>query len=109
MRWVFLLLLCVGAPGIAERWKIQYFFDEDRTHLEIEDLVFPSAQRGVAVGIVVNDYEGKFTKNIALVTSDGGENWAQIPLKERPRSLFFLNENSGSMVTDDSFSFPSEA
>jgi hypothetical protein len=61
------------------------------------------------VGIVVNDYEGKFTKNIALVTSDGGANWTQIPLKERPRSLFFLNENSGWMVTDDGVWFTEEA
>src|SRR5262249_11829082 len=38
-----------------------------------------------------------------------GEQWTQIPLKEHPRSIFFLNENAGWMLTDDSIWFTNEA
>jgi hypothetical protein len=34
-----------------------------------------------------------------LVTSDGGEHWSYIDLKELPVSLFFLNDSVGWMVT----------
>ncbi len=35
-----------------------------------------------------------------MVTSDGGLHWSQYEVKERPLSLFFLNESLGWMVTD---------
>jgi photosystem II stability/assembly factor-like uncharacterized protein len=36
---------------------------------------------------------------MSVVTSDGGAHWQNIPLKETPVSLFFLNENLGWLVT----------
>jgi photosystem II stability/assembly factor-like uncharacterized protein len=36
---------------------------------------------------------------MSIVTSDGGEKWIEIPLKETPISMFFLNEGLGWMVT----------
>ena len=30
----------LSAPAYAERWKIQYFFDEERMRLSITDLAF---------------------------------------------------------------------
>src|SRR5260370_1173880 len=38
-------------------------------------------------------------KYTALVTSDGGTHWSLTPLKEYPRSIFFLNDSLGWMVT----------
>jgi hypothetical protein len=35
-----------------------------------------------------------------VVTGDGGLHWSQYEVKERPLSLFFLNESLGWMVTD---------
>ncbi len=101
-------ILIFAAPVFAERWKIQYFFDEDRSRLVIEDLVFPSEKRGIAMGTIVKEGDNK-QKFTTLVTSDGGENWTQIPQKEHGRSLFFLNDSDGWMVTDDSIWFTNES
>lgn len=88
----------MAAQAVAEeRWQLQYFYDEDKSSLEIVDLKFPSAERGVAVGAVT---EGSGSRPVALVTSDGGASWSIEKLKENPRSLFFLNENLGWMVTE---------
>ncbi|HYV63340.1 MAG TPA: hypothetical protein VE958_11735 [Bryobacteraceae bacterium] len=113
MRLYFLIRLVVAsalltAPAFAERWKIQYFFDEARMRLSIDDLAFPSEKRGIAIGTIFNERENK-AKFTTLVTSDGGENWTQIPQKEHGRSLFFLNENAGWMVTDDAIWFTEES
>jgi hypothetical protein len=91
------------------KWNLQYFYDEDRTELEIVDLAFPSATRGIAVGAIY-DVEGrKKPQPVALVTSDGGAKWTQVPLKEAPRSIFFLNESLGWLVTDESIWFTEES
>jgi hypothetical protein len=84
-------------PLGAERWQVQYFYDQNKSSLAIADLCFASAVRGVAVGSI---HEGARQRPVALVTSDGGAHWQLVPLKEEPLSLFFLNENSGWMVTE---------
>ena len=43
------------------------------------------------------------------MTSDGGEHWSLTPLKEFPRSIFFLDESNGWMVTGESLWFTQEA
>src|SRR5262249_32770143 len=83
-------------PVAAQRWQMQYFYDKSKSTLLIQDLQFPSATRGVAVG---NIREGNHQKPVSLVTSDGGAHWQLIDLKEPPLSLFFLNESLGWMVT----------
>jgi hypothetical protein len=91
-------MLAVCATSVeAQRWQIQYFYDEDKSHLEIGDLQFPSATRGIAVGMIVSDKHSP--QPTSLVTSDGGAHWQQLPLKEPPVSLFFLNESVGWLVT----------
>jgi len=91
-------LLAAGAKSVeAQRWQIQYFYDRDKSRLEIVDLQFPSALRGVAVGVIV---EGKRQERpTSVLTSDGGAHWQMLPLKETPVSLFFLNESVGWLVT----------
>lgn len=88
--------ICVAAPVFAQRWRMQYFYDEEKSSLVLLDLKFPSAERGIAIGYVLT---GKTQKPMALLTSDGGTHWQQAPLEEAPVSLFFLNENIGWMVT----------
>jgi photosystem II stability/assembly factor-like uncharacterized protein len=84
-------------PLDAQRWQVQYFYDQNKSSLAIADISFASAVRGVAVGSI---HEGSRQRPVALVTSNGGAHWQLISLKEEPLSLFFLNENIGWMVTE---------
>jgi hypothetical protein len=97
-----LVVLVLLAPlAHAERWKVQYFFDELKKTFYIEDLSFPSATRGIAVGTTIQEAIGGRGAPSALLTSDGGEHWTMEPLKDHPRSIFFLNDSIGWMVGDD--------
>jgi photosystem II stability/assembly factor-like uncharacterized protein len=82
------------APA-AQRAQTQYLYDEAKSTLTIVDLQFPSAARGVAVGVIAT---GAHDQPVALMTSDGGAHWQTVPLKEAPVALFFLNESVGWMV-----------
>jgi photosystem II stability/assembly factor-like uncharacterized protein len=95
-RAAVLLGLAAASASGAERWKMQYFYDEAKSSLTINDLHFASKTRGVAVGFIG---DGRKTDPTALVTSDGGQHWALVPTKEVGVSLFFLNESKGWMVT----------
>ncbi|MEI9971663.1 MAG: YCF48-related protein [Ignavibacteriota bacterium] len=90
------LLALAASPLAAQKWQIQYFYDHSKSNFEICDLRFPSATRGVAVGVITT---GKHESPMSVVTADGGAHWQSVPLKETPLSLFFLNENLGWMVT----------
>ena len=92
-----LLLLLPLAAGGGDKWRLQYFLDEEETSLNIVDLKFPSAQRGIAVGFLISK---RSVKPVCLLTSDGGKNWTRQELKEPPVSLFFLNDSLGWMVTE---------
>ena len=112
-RWLqaAALLTAVALNGQTKdgaRWTLQYFYDQDGKDLHITDLAFPSAKRGIAVGAIV-DREGRKPQFTSLVTSDGGEHWALAPLKEFPRSIFFLDESNGWMVTGESLWFTQES
>src|SRR5579871_3457235 len=86
-----------AAPG---KRTLQYFYDELHTELTFTDLVFPSAERGIAVGMISHRDDRGRPQFTALVTSDGGAKWSMVPLKEFPRSLYFLNDSVGWLVTD---------
>src|SRR4051794_22776671 len=104
LRWLLAALLPALLTAQSQngaRWTLQYFYDQEGKDLHITDLVFPSEKRGIAVGAIV-DREGRKPQFTSLVTSDGGEHWALTPLKEFPRSLFFLDESNGWMVTGES-------
>jgi len=105
-----LFLLAALAPALsAERWNVQYFYDESRSKMEIVDLAFPTAQRGIAVGWIGETLSDKKVKPTALLTNDGGAHWTLSPLKDEPRSLFFLNDTLGWMVTETGIWFSNEA
>lgn len=86
-----------ASPASAQRWQMQYFYDEAKSVLAIQDIAFPSPARGVAVGRI---QEGSRERGVSLVTSDGGGHWKISPLDEKPLSLFFLNDSVGWMVTE---------
>ena len=106
---VTVALFVLAAPVFAERWTIQYFYDQSRSKLEIVDLAFPTAQRGIAVGWTGDTTSDRKVKPTALLTNDGGAHWTFEPLKDEPRSIFFLNETSGWMVTETGIWFTNEA
>ncbi|MGA7241045.1 MAG: hypothetical protein WBY44_35510 [Bryobacteraceae bacterium] len=89
-------LLFSQQPDPSPRWRMKYFYDQEKTSLTINDFVFPSAKYGIAVGYVT---EGKREDPTQLITADGGDHWALSPLKETPISLFFLDDSLGWMVT----------
>jgi Photosynthesis system II assembly factor YCF48 len=86
-------------PLSAEpRWNIQFLYDRADSNFAIEDLQCPTSQHCVAAGLI--DDKNGHEKGAVVVTSDAGLHWSQYEVKERPLSLFFLNESLGWMVTD---------
>jgi len=55
----------------AEHWDVQFRYRQLDSTLTINDLVFPSAKRGIACGFVTDRKEKD--KPVVLVTSDGGD------------------------------------
>jgi Photosynthesis system II assembly factor YCF48 len=107
----FLLCCVLALPAAAQasqKWTIQYFFDEMKQEMEITDLAFPTAQRGIAVGAIYDKGSGR-EKYMSLATNDGGQHWSMQTLKEYPRSIFFLNDSIGWMVTDHGLWFTEES
>jgi len=92
----FAMAVCAW-PLAAQRWQMQYLYDEMKSSLTINDLQCPSATHCVAVGAIK---ERRGAKPVGVITSDGGAHWQLEPLKEEPYSLFFLNGNLGWMVTE---------
>ncbi len=94
---LFVSIACLAAPLHAERWKIQFLHDEDKSQIVIQDLAFPSETTGIACGALLTE---RNSQGIVLLTRDGGRNWQRVEVKETPVSLHFLNESVGFMVTD---------
>src|SRR5215475_8915048 len=84
-----------SAADAGSKWQMRYFYDQEKSYFEIADLQFPSVQRGLAVGVIV---EGNHQKPAEVTTSDGGKTWQMARLDDEPVSLFFLNESLGWMV-----------
>lgn len=93
------LSLCVAlCASSAPRWNIQYFYDHADSNFAIEDLQCPTPRHCVAGGLI-DDKKGH-EQGTVVVSNDAGLHWSQYEVKERPLSLFFLNESLGWMVTD---------
>lgn len=92
--------LAAAAPPYKERWVPKYFYDEDGSSLVITDFQFPSVKRGIASGFVTKP--NSKDKPVVLITTDAGERWTLVPVKEIPRSLFFLEDGTGWMVAEKS-------
>ncbi len=69
--------------------------------MHFTDIAFPSPLRGIAVGFIEDQLGQRQPRNISLVTADGGKTWAEVKLNDTPYSLFFLDDSTGWMVTED--------
>lgn len=92
------LVASAADPAQAPRWQMQYFYDQAKSELVLQDIQTPSVRRGVAIGSIQDGKGGR--KPTAVVTSDGGAHWDVVKLAEVPVSLFFLNDSLGWMVTE---------
>jgi len=108
VRRILLLVVMLLPSAFGQQWKLQYFYDEIATDLQITSLAFPSATHGVAAGTILDRKGKRKPQYTALVTGDGGAHWTLVPLQEVPRSLFFLDEANGWMVTRDAFWFTAD-
>jgi photosystem II stability/assembly factor-like uncharacterized protein len=97
-RSLFVLAFFAGSAGAAQHWDVQYRYRQLDSTLTINDIVFPSAKRGIVVGFTTDRKQKD--RPLAMVTSDGGANWTDYTLKETGLSLFFLDESTGWMVTE---------
>ncbi len=96
---LFILVVLISPLVRAQdRWKIQYFYDKPEASLAISDMQCPSARRCIAAGTIVEKYGRQ--KGAVVLTTDGGEHWSVVNVREEPISLFFLNESLGWMVTE---------
>jgi hypothetical protein len=89
-RWLLplLALACISATA-GERWKLQYFYDQEDRDLVINDIRFLSPKRAIAVGFLRE--KGK-PKPAGLITSDGGETWKPVELPTAGFSVFSLKD-----------------
>jgi hypothetical protein len=94
-----LLLTVLLTPAVAdERWKLQYFYDKLDETFVFQSLVCSSAVHCVAVG-AISDKENH-SHPASVVSTDGGEHWTQVELKETPFAVYFLNDTLGWMAAD---------
>jgi photosystem II stability/assembly factor-like uncharacterized protein len=103
-------------PNPEDKWEVQYLYDDPLGSLRLTDLQFASEQRGIASGVLTTHQkagllhpEAEKDTPIVLVTSNGGKNWTQIPVKAEANSLFFLDDTTGWLVADDGLWFTNEA
>jgi hypothetical protein len=89
----FILWLTLFSLSAAPRWNIQFLYDRADSNFAIEDLQCPTARHCVAAGLI-DDKKGH-QQGAVVVTGDGGLHWSQYEVKERPLSLFFLNDEPG--------------
>jgi hypothetical protein len=106
-RFVILMALAAAPAFSAPHWDIQYRYRELDSTLTINDIVFPTAKRGVVIGFTTDRKQKDHP--IAMVTSDGGATWADYPVKETGLSLFFLDDSTGWMVTEKGIWITSES
>ncbi len=84
--------------GAGPSWKIQYHFDKDRESLSIEDIMFASRERGIAVGTLETAGKKK-PEGLVLVTRDAGAHWTPIEIPEPAGDIFLLNDTTGWLAT----------
>jgi hypothetical protein len=105
MRFVIAVCLLSCTLGAADKWELQYFHDVDEEQLQLNAVAFCSPARGIASGVLAR---GRNEKPASVVTSNGGRTWTLVESEEEARSIYFLEETSGWMVTDSGIWFSEE-
>ena len=94
---VLVLLVSIAVVAIgAEKLTLRYYYDKNDEELSLQDVKFLSKQRAVALGVLNKDDKAS---GVQLATNDGGASWTMEPLKDVPRTMFFLDDSLGWMVT----------
>ena len=74
-----MLLGSLATLRAADRWKIQYLYDQPGSNFEIRDIACPSAQRCVAAGVITDKNDRQ--RGAVVVTSDGGRRWTPVTIR----------------------------
>ncbi len=86
-----------AATQAQSKFEIRYFYDKHESELNIREMKFLSAGNAIAVAIL---QEKGRTKGALVVSRDGGTSWNVQEFQEVPRSLFFLDDSLGWIVTE---------
>ena len=96
--FIRILLTCSLLLSAAEKWKINYFYDEPESNFELRGIQFPSDQRGIAFGVINAAKEKE--RPVVLITSNGGSKWTEVALKETPVALSCIDDSQCWLATD---------
>ena len=91
-------VLCISIAAAADKWKINYFYDQPESNFELRGIQFPSDQRGLAYGVITSAKEKE--RPVMLITSNGGAKWTEVPLKESPVSLSCIDDSQCWLATE---------
>lgn len=91
--------------ALSAEWKLQFFHDQNKQKLVLNDIRMLTAQRGLAVGFLEDKGH---VKPMSAVTSNGGKQWKMQPLPDEGISLYFLDDSTGWMVAESGIWFTEE-
>ena len=91
--------LAATSASAEPRWDIQYRYRQIDSSLTINDIAFPTSNRGIVCGFTTERHQND--RPLVLLTSDGGQHWTEQPVKETGLALFFLDDSAGWMVTEN--------
>jgi hypothetical protein len=93
------LLLLAGACAHGQKtpqFETAFFFDRNNASLRLYDFAMPSAECGLALGIL---QEGRNRgQHVAIRSRDNGRTWTIARIKPQPRSLYFLPGGAAGWV-----------
>ena len=87
------------------QWKLQRYVDADETAAMLNDLAMATAQRGMAVGTLLQ--KGR-EESQALVTRDGGKTWTAVKLKDFPLSERVIDDSRAYLMGEEALWFTNE-
>jgi hypothetical protein len=91
--------------GAAEHFEVRYFHDEDESALSLRQIEFPSANRGIAIGSLIDQ---RRERGVVLVSTDTGKNWTTVSVNDIPVSLYCLDDTACWMVAQGGIWFSQE-
>lgn len=95
------LLVCLFLTALTAQgqpaWRSVYVHDEDQSSLSFSAVAFAPPGCVIATGVMVT--KGR-QKPIALVSSDSGEHFTTVPLKEFPRTVQALDATHAWLATE---------
>lgn len=97
MRLLVLFFITVLSVFGAEKLTLRYFHDKENENLAISKIKWLTEKRAIAIGVLE---EERKVSGVTVETSDGGITWQQLPFKEIPQDLYFLDDSFGWIATD---------